>query len=211
MSEVPPAGPEPPVPPSEEGEHRHETHDLPEPMVFPRWVPVLIGVVLLAMAALAVFTGLRYRTRTFTSIVRPQRTPAPTRASAPPGEPEAGASLVLPGESGDNAPAAHPAVTGRSRAVITNEGGTVNSTVRIWARRGMILDVVPPDTVVYVNELPVGQASQFNSTDEIYDFPAAGSYNVRLSAPGFKDRQFVVTASETAKEEIARISVKLEK
>jgi hypothetical protein len=208
MSEVPPAGA---APPSPEEEQRHETHELPEPMVFPRWVPVLIGVVLLAMATLAVFTGLRYRTRTFTSIVRPQRTPAPTRASAPPGEPEPGASLVLPGEAGDNAPAAHPPVTGRSRAVITNEGGTVSSTVRIWARRGMIFDVVPSDAVVYVNDLPIRQAGQINSTDEIYDFPAPGSYNVRLSAPGYKDRQFVVTASETAKEEIARISVKLEK
>ena len=34
---------------------------------------------------------------------------------------------------------------------------------------------------------------------------------VRLSAPGYKDRMFAVTADENAKSEVARIEVKLEK
>ena len=34
---------------------------------------------------------------------------------------------------------------------------------------------------------------------------------VRLSAPGYKDRTFAVTADENAKSEVARIEVKLEK
>ena len=39
----------------------------------PRWVPVLIGVILVVMAGLAVYTGLRYRDDdTLTEHVRPR-------------------------------------------------------------------------------------------------------------------------------------------
>src|SRR5690349_9333417 len=106
MSEAPGAGPthQPPA---------HQPHEVPEPALFPKWVPLLIGLVLVALAALAVFTGLRYRTSTLVNIVRPraQRTP-PRPAPAPPGEPEAGGSLM----SGDNTPVANEPVSGRSRA-----------------------------------------------------------------------------------------------
>lgn len=204
MTDLPPTA-NAPIPPDEqrtggEGE-----------ATLPRWVPVVIGAILVAMAGLAVYTGLRYRNNTLVSIVKPHRRVAPPTTAAPPGEPEAGASLMFPGASGDNAPSAHPAVTGAARAVVTGTGGSITSTVRIWARRGMQLNVVPDDALVYVNDIAVGQARQFNTPDEIYDFPAAGSYNVRLVAPGYKDRSFVVTASDSAKSEIARIDAKLEK
>lgn len=201
MSELPPNGPVPPP-----------DHVPNDETTLPRWVPILIGAILVLMAGLAVFTGLRYRAEnTLVSIVHPKRRVQPPPTPAPPGEPEAGASLIFPGASGDNAPAAHPPVTGPSRAVITGSGADINATVRIWARRGMQLSVVPDDAVVYVNDVAVGQAKQFNSADEIYDFPAAGSYTVRLTAPGYKDRSFIVTATDSAKAEIAHIDAKLDK
>ena len=154
MSETPP-------------EHRAEKDDLiPTPDLMPRWVPVAIGVILVSLAALAVITGLRYRDNTLVNIVKPRRTVQRVSAPAPPGEPEPGASLVLSGNYGSNVPAANPASDGMS------------------ARRGMKIIVTPNDAVVYVNDVPVGQASQFDSDDEIYDFAAPGSYTVRLTAPG---------------------------
>jgi len=184
-----------------------------EPPSMPRWVPALIGVVLVAMAALAVYTGIRFRTPTLAGGVvksrRPQRTM--TGGAGPPGEPEPGASLAFPGDGGDNAPAARETVTDRARAEITGTGHVINSTVRIWARRGMITNVAPPDATVAVNDLVIGQANQFATMDEVYDFPAPGSYTIHISAPGYKDQQFVVTVAESAKQEIARLDVKLVK
>ena len=187
-------------------EHSHAPY---EPSVMPRWVPVLIGAVLVLIAALAVFTGLRNRDDdTLLGHVRP-RTQQRANTPAPPGEPDAGSSLVLHGESGENIPAANEPVQGQARTVITGGPGGVTSSVRAWARRGMVLDVLPADTMVYVNEMPIGQASQINTMDEAYEFAAAGSYNVRLVAPSGVEKTYVVTASEEAKDDVARISVDL--
>jgi hypothetical protein len=190
-----------------------EPHPPDEPPVMPRWVPGVIGIVLVAMAALAVYTGLRYRTPTLANGVVKSRRPARamTGGAGPPGEPEPGASLVFPGDAADNAPTARDAVTGRARAEITGTGHGISSTVRIWARRGMMTNVVPDDAMVSVNDLVIGQAKQFDKPDEIYDFPAPGSYTIHISAPGYKDQQFIVTVAEDAKQEIARLDVKLAK
>lgn len=179
--------------------------------VMPRWVPTLIGVVLVAMAGLAVYTGIRYRTPTLANgiIKAPHPARTMTGGAGPPGEPEPGASLVFPGDAADNTPAAREAVTGRARAEVTGTGHSITSTVRIWARRGMIVNVVPDDAMVSVNDLAIGQARQFNTMDGVYDFPAPGSYTIRFSAPGYKDQQFVVTVAENARDEIARLDVKL--
>jgi hypothetical protein len=196
---------EPPVEPPRERQAHEEPH-------LPRWVPALIGAVLVIIAAFAVYTGLRYRNPTLADgIIRPKRTPATaTMGGGPPGEPGPGASLVFPGESGDNAPTASEAVTGRARATISGGGtGGVTAAVRLWARRGMNTNVVPDDAMIYINDLPIGEAKQFNAPDEVYDFPAPGSYTVRVIAPGYKERVFVVTAAENAQDEVARIDVKL--
>ncbi len=179
--------------------------------VMPRWVPTLIGVVLVAMAGLAVYTGIRYRTPTLANGIVKSRHPsrAMTSGAGPPGEPEPGSSLVFPGDAADNTPAAREAVTGHARAEVTGTGHGITSTVRIWARRGMITNVVPDSAMVSVNDLVIGQATQFDTMDEVYDFPAPGSYTIRFSAPGYKDQQFIVTVAENAKEEIARLDVKL--
>jgi hypothetical protein len=195
-----------PVPPAEPP-RRHEPEDDAVPM--PRWVPVAIGVVLVTLAALAVITGMRYRDQTLVRIVQPRHRVVRTTAPAPPGEPEPGASLMFPGEA--NVPQAREPVGGPSRAEIAGGPGGVQGLMRLTARRGMRMNVTPPDAVVYVNDVAIGQASQFDSQDEEYDFAAPGSYTVRLIAPGFKERAFVVTAAENAQDEVALIAVKLDK
>lgn len=186
-----------------------DLHAAHEPSPMPRWVPILIGASLVVMAALAVYTGLRTRDDdTILAHVRPRRQQA-ANTPAPPGEPGAGASLVLHGASGENTPAANEPVRGQSRAAVTGGPNGVSSVVRIWARRGMVLNVLPDDTVVYVNELPIGQVKQFNTMDEAYEFAAAGSYNVKLVAPSGAEKTYIVTASDDAQQDVARISVKL--
>ncbi|HKR63386.1 MAG TPA: hypothetical protein VJZ00_06605, partial [Thermoanaerobaculia bacterium] len=119
-------------------------------------------------------------------------------------------SLVLHGESGENTPTANAPVTGDARATISNNAHGVQSTVRIWARRGMVLNVLPEDAMVYVNDLPIGQVSQFNTMDEVYDFAEPGSYNVRIVAPNGAEKTYVVTAASDAKQDVARISAKMQ-
>jgi hypothetical protein len=201
MSEVPP--PETP--------RAHEPHEPPEAPLMPGWVPIVIGLALVIMAALAVFTGLRYREPAAISRLITRRSTPRQTAPAPPGEPTPGASLVYPGDA-DNVPQANAPVESRSRAEIVGGGAAgVNSVVRIEARRGMLTKVEPDDALVYVNDLAIGEARQFNTPDEIYDFAAPGSYTIRITAPGYRERTFVVNASEGAKNEIARIEIKLEK
>jgi hypothetical protein len=186
-------------------------HQEPEPgTAMPRWVPILIGAVLVTMAGLAVYTGLRYRNEdTLLGSVQPRRESSANPAPAPPGEPGAGASLVMHGSEGDNTPSANEPVAGSSRAVISGGPGGVETTVRIWARRGMLLQITPPESMVYVNDTLVGQASQFDTEDEIYDFPAPGSYTVRVVGPGEKQKTYIVTAADDAKQDVAHIKAQL--
>ena len=183
----------PPVPP-----RRGERDAIDDPAPMPRWVPVAIGVVLVTLAALAVLTGLRYRDQTLVRIVQPHQRTMHATAPAPPGEPEPGASLMFPGDAANVPP---------SRAAIS--GGT--GANRMSARRGLRTNVTPADAVVYVNDVAIGQASQFDSEDEEYDFAAPGNYVVRFAAPGYKERIFIVSAAENAPQEVARIEVKLQK
>ncbi|HEU4521787.1 MAG TPA: hypothetical protein VFT12_07285 [Thermoanaerobaculia bacterium] len=197
MSELPPESPAPP-------------EEAPEPALMPRWVPVAIGVVLVTLAALAVFTGLRYREDTLVGMVESRRS-APRHSAAPPGEPEPGASRMLSGNSGGNVPAANTPVEGDTRATISGGPGGVSSVVRMRARRGILVKADPSDAVVYINDIPVGHARELDTEDEMYDFAAPGSYNVRVVAPGLQERAFIVTVGEDAPAEVARIDVKLER
>jgi hypothetical protein len=178
--------------------------DVAPPM--PRWVPIAIGVVLVIIAALAVWTGIRYRHPTLANgIVKSRRPPRPMTGAGPPGEPEPGASLMLPGET----PTASAPIAGRTRVAISG-GGTqgVTAVMRLWARRGMTVSVTPDDAIVYVNDTPIGQASQWTG---VYEFAQPGSYTIRIAAPGYKEQMFVVTAAENAQQELAPITAKLEK
>ena len=174
----------------------------------PRWVPILIGAVLVIMAALAVYTGIRYRDDdTLVDRVGTRREPAVT--NAPPGEPEAGASRVMHGGEGDNTPSANEPVAGTARAVISGGPGGVETTVRIWARRGMLLQIAPAEAMIYVNDTLVGHASQFDTEDEIYEFPAPGSYTVRVVSPAGRQKTYVVTAADDAQQDVAHIKAAL--
>jgi hypothetical protein len=205
MTELPPEQPSPAEPQPE----RHPHHP-PDPAIMPRWVPVLIGAVLVTIAALAVITGMRYRDNTLVRMVSRSTTPR-VAAPAPPGEPEPGASRVMSGNEGGDVPAAHEPAAGESHADVTGDAGGVTAVVRMWARRGMQVKTSPTDAVVYVNNVAIGQARQFDTEDEAYDFAAPGSYTVRLIAPGYKERTYVVTASEDAEDEVAHIDARLEK
>lgn len=172
-----------------------ERHTPPEPLALPAWVPPAIGAVLVVMAGLAVYTGLRYRNPTLANgIIKRRVTPRAMTNGGAPGEPEPGGSLVYPGASAD---------------ADTTRNSPVN-TVRMDARRGLITNVIPDDAMIYVNNLAIGQAKQFNTMDEVYDFPATGAYTIRIVAPGFRERQFIVVADENSKNEIARIDAKLD-
>jgi hypothetical protein len=184
--------------------------DQPESAPMPRWVPMLIGAVLVLMAALAVYTGVRGRYQdTLVQKVPPQHEPQ-SMTPAPSGEPEAGASLVMHGNEGDSTPTANTPVEGNARAVIHGGPGGVESTMRIWARRGMLLQITPAESMVYVNDLPIGHAAQFDTVDEIYDFPAPGSYTVKVVTPDNKQQKtYIVTAADDAKEDVAYIKAAL--
>src|SRR5438034_6544051 len=131
MTDLPPETP-PPEPPRE----RH----VPDQPVLPSWVPTVIGIVLVLMAGLAVYTGLRFRNPTLANgIIKSRRPPRAMTGGGPPGEPEPGASLVFP----ENAPTAGPpAVVGAQQ---------------LTARRGMITNVLPDDAMVYVNGVAIGE------------------------------------------------------
>ena len=181
-----------------------ETPEAAPPM--PRWVPVLIGILLVFIAALAVWTGIRYRHPALANgIVKSRRPPRPMTGAGPPGEPEPGASLVLPEQS----PTASAPIAGRTRVEITGGGAQgVTAVMRLWARRGMSVNATPDDAMVYVNDTPIGAASQWTG---VYEFAQPGSYTVRLVAPGYKEQMYVVTAAENARDEVATINAKLER
>ena len=179
----------------------------------PRWVPVLIGVVLLIIAVLAVYTGMRYRGgplgrafgRATTSMVRSE--------GGAPGEPQPGASRVLHGVGGDHVPAPRPATSGEDEEskVIIRGGpeGTIPS-IRLTAQRAMHIHVDPSSAVVYVNDQPVGVAEQFTGPD-LYEFPEEGEYTVRLVADGYEEIEYTVLVQQDAKTEIADIQATLKK
>jgi hypothetical protein len=168
-----------------------ERHVAEERTGLPRWVPALIGIVLVVMAGFAVYTGLRFRNPTLANGIIRNRKPPRMTGGGPPGEPEPGASLVFP----ENSPTA---------------GGPAAGAAQMSARRGLITNVLPDDAMVYINGVAVGEARQFNNLDKVYDFPAEGNYTVRIVLAGYKDAQFVINANDNAKLEIARIDAKLQ-
>ncbi|HEX7829157.1 MAG TPA: hypothetical protein VF787_05850 [Thermoanaerobaculia bacterium] len=192
-----------------EPQHEAPPPDQDERISMPKWIPILIGAVLVTIAGFAVFTGLRFREQEPLGGAVKERHEPGSSTPAPPGEPDAGASLMVHGEEGDTTPTANAPVEGRSRAVITGGPQGVQSVVRIWARRGMVLNVLPEDAMVFVNDVPIGHVNQFNTMDEVYDFAQPGSYTVRIVAPNGAESKYIVTASDDAKQEVARISAKL--
>lgn len=178
-------------------------HDpLPPPVKMPVWVSVAIGVVLVAMAGLAAWTGLRSRDVPFWQSA-PGATAARTSASVP-GEPEPGASRVMH-DGQVRAGATDP--DQRAAAVIRGDARSIERTVRLQARRGLTIDVQPASAVVYVNDKLIGEAGQFRVSEQAWEFgEPAGTYRVAIVAPGFRTLQFEVVASQSAPAELAAIT-----
>ncbi|MEO8216455.1 MAG: hypothetical protein ABI718_05175 [Acidobacteriota bacterium] len=178
--------------------------DSGETASLPGWVPVLIGVVLASMALLAVFTGLRYRTRTEDRPVVHRTVTAGREfeSAGAPGEPEPGASRSLHGAIGASVPDPAAPDTGEStRVTITGGKEGVISTYQASARRGMTFAVTPSDAVVYVNEQEIGTANQFSGPEGTYEFANEGKFTIRFVAPGYDDSVYIITADSKAADE----------
>lgn len=177
----------------------------------PRWVPVLIGVVLVGMGVLAVMTGLKYRGggtlgRAFE---RATSVAIPSEGGAP-GEPQPGASRVVHGASGDYRPEAMPLSGDDSQSTVVIRGGVegVFPSIRLSAQRAMRVQVEPADAMIYINERPIGTADQLQDPD-LYEFPSEGQYTIRLSASGYEEVEYVVEVDPSAPNEIAVIGTRL--
>jgi hypothetical protein len=179
--------------------------DLPEPMKMPPWVPIAIALILIVMASLAIWTGLHYRDQPFAH----QLTRTSSRAAqqvGPPGEPEPGASRIQHGQYGETVPSPNAMTDEASKVQISGGGATpLTQVIRLQASRGLLVDIVPEDAVVYVNNQAIGSAKQFSTADDLYEFADQGSFDVRISAPGYRDLQYVIASSPTASEEVAVI------
>lgn len=170
----------------------------------PRWVPATIGVVLVLMAALAVYTGVRYRGGPLGAAFGGGGTARAADAGVP-GEPEAGGSRIVEGL----VPMANePEPRGASSVVIRGGEEGVMPSIRLSARRAMRLEVVPGDAMVWVNDHPIGSADQFKAPD-VYEFPEEGEYSVRLVAPGYDEVEYVIHADPEAPTEVAVVETRL--
>ncbi len=172
-------------------------------LALPAWVPAAIGLTLVALAAMAVYTGFRTRVKP------PERATEvgapftevdglyPEDSGGPPGAPEPGASRVRPGSE---VPAPGPSDDEKVEA----------SRVGIAASRGIVFDVQPSDAVIYVNDVEVGSARQFAAAEDAYEFAEEGAFLVRIAAAGHEEFEVVVLADRDAAKEIAEVSVQLE-
>lgn len=195
---------------SEERPIDERDESLPPPVKLPAWVPLAIGVVLVAMAALAAWTGLRERDVPFWRAA-PVAVDGSSGASVP-GEPEPGASRVMHGPEGQLIPRAGATdPSQRASVVIRGDAQSIDRVVRVRARRGMTVNVRPANAVVYVNDQVIGEVAQFSTPEQAWEFAEpSGTYRVTVVAPGYRPLQFEVIANQDAETEIATITGELE-
>lgn len=183
-----------------------------EGLKLPRWVPLTIGILLVVIASFAVYTGLTYRSKGLGRALR--RLPGVSRIQdrgGAPGEPEAGASRVFHGEAGDTIPMPQQGNADETRVAITGGSDGIVPSIQLSARRGILVKVDPGDAIVYVNDKPMGTASQFSTPEQVWEFPdvPGGTFTIRLFAPGYREYEYVVTADADAETEVAMLEVKL--
>ena len=201
------------TPPEKQVRAEHRRVD-PPIVSLPKWVPIGLGLVLLGMAGLAVYTGLNYRNVSLSKGIRRVVSSRPSGRLAEtgvPGEPQPGASRVVHGEYGETIPQPEAFDPDLAPNAIRSEGGAVVPVIRLAARRGLLVRVIPDDALVYMNGQPIGAAKQFSSSDQIYEFADVGRFSVRLVAPGYREVEYEISASQEAADEVAVINTKLKK
>jgi hypothetical protein len=198
-----PPAPEP-SPPSDE-----------TPIALPRWVAPAIGLALVVIAGLAVWSGFRPRTRPEAKIVitepaAPPLTGMREDSGGSPGDPGPGASRIVQSDTGGAVPAAAPLPEGElPRSTIAGDKAGVTTTASLEVRRGVAFDSDRPDAVVYVNDVPIGDAGQFAVKDQPYEFAQEGTFTVRVVAKDGTEARFVVVATAAAETDVAMIRVRL--
>ena len=118
---------------------------------------------------------------------------------------------MVQSEAGGALPPAEPLPEGSDLPRTTIEGnrGGVLPTESLEVRRGIAFDADRPDAIVYVNDLLIGEAGQFASSDQPYEFAQEGTFNVRIVARDGTEARFVVVATAAAETDVARIRVRL--
>ncbi|MFA6955383.1 MAG: hypothetical protein WC538_05875 [Thermoanaerobaculia bacterium] len=189
-----------------------------QPLVLPVWVAPAIGIALVAIAGMAAWTGFRQRTSAEVKYVLtgPQLTGSttsmPEESGGAPGDPGPGASRLVQSDSGGEVPRAEPIPEGDlPRAEIRGDASGVVPTASLEVRRGIAFDCDRPDAMVYVNELPIGEAGQFAAKDQPYEFSQEGSFSVRVVARDGTETRFTVVASAGAETDVKVIAVRLAK
>jgi hypothetical protein len=178
----------------------------------PRWVPMLIGTVLVVIAALAVYTGIRYRGGPIGRAFDRATVRGIPAEGGPPGEPQAGASRVMHGDGGDHVPMPREASDEGNASKVVIRGGPegVIPSIRLTAQRAMVVRVEPPTAMIYVNDEPIGIARQFAGAD-LYEFREEGEYTVRVIADGYEEIEYTVLVRNDARTEVADIAATLRK
>lgn len=185
--------------PSEDAEESSPPPAEERRLELPAWVPAAIGLTLVALAGMAAYTG--FRTRVKPPVNVGVATPFDQTdglfiedGGGPPGSPGPGASKVRPDSDVPSAEAPQ----GLSEPVVS-------------ARRGVMLVVQPPDATIYVNDVEVGNARQFSSPEDAYEFPEEGVFTLRITAPGRDEAVVMISADPEAHEEVAEIELTLAK
>lgn len=189
-----------------------------QPLVLPVWVAPAIGIALVAIAGMAAWTGFRQRTSNEVKYVLtgPQLTGAttsiPEQNGGAPGDPGPGASRLVQSETGGEVPRAEPLPEGElPRPAIRGDAGGVVPTSSLEVRRGIAFDCDRPEAMVFVNDLPIGEAGQFAAKDQPYEFSQEGSFSVRVVAKDGVEARFTVVASAGAETDVKVIPVRLAK
>src|SRR5688500_20410835 len=89
---------------TEERPHHSSAETAEEGTKLPRWVPLTIGVLLIAIASAAVYTGVTYRRQGLGRAFRRLAMVGRIDRGGAPGEPEAGASRIMHGDAGAAVP-----------------------------------------------------------------------------------------------------------
>jgi len=181
-------------------------------LALPAWVPAAIGLTLVALATMAVYTGFRTQVRPQdrSLTLRPFDTSEglyPEETGGSPGAPGPGSSRVSPE---DELPAPEPLERARPGGLaITGDAEGLVGRRSLSARRGVVFRIEPPDAMVWVSDVAVGSARQFASADQAYEFPEEGVFRIRITAPGHAELDLEVSADRNAKLELAEVTAKL--